>query len=69
MLYCFKHPKYKGRTAPEIGCKTCCHIFITEIKSCRDEGRAYPSYKNSRFVMSDGIRKDLKKEAQKYSNL
>lgn len=42
MIYCFQHPDYKGQDAPQISCKTCCHLFIQEVKRCRDTGEPMP---------------------------
>lgn len=42
MVLCFQHPNYKGKDAPDISCKTCCHIFISEVKRCRDNGEPIP---------------------------
>lgn len=42
MIYCFQHPDYKGQDAPMISCKTCCHLFIQEVKRCRDAGEPMP---------------------------
>jgi len=42
MVYCFQHPDYRGQDAPVISCKTCCHLFIKEVKRCRDAGEPLP---------------------------
>ena len=31
-LVCFKHSAYKGKVPPELSCKTCCGIYINEIR-------------------------------------
>ncbi len=31
-LICLSHPKYDGHDAPVLSCKTCCGIFIGQIK-------------------------------------
>lgn len=30
-----KHPTYKGKEQPELSCKTCCSLYIGEIKKNR----------------------------------
>jgi hypothetical protein len=31
-LICLHHPKYTGKDSPVLSCKTCCGIFIGQIK-------------------------------------
>jgi hypothetical protein len=31
-LVCIKHPKYEGKGTPVLSCKTCCGLYIAEIK-------------------------------------
>lgn|GEM_PF-1517420 len=31
-VFCFKHPHYNGSEAPILSCKTCCGIFVAEVK-------------------------------------
>ena len=31
-LICFRHPDYKGASSPVLSCKTCCGLFLTELK-------------------------------------
>lgn len=32
-LICIIHPNYHGDHAPQLSCKTCCHIYLEKIKS------------------------------------
>lgn len=31
-LICIKHPDYDGQASPVLSCKSCCKIYIAEIK-------------------------------------
>lgn len=31
-VVCFKHPTYDGSSSPQLSCKACCGIFLTEIR-------------------------------------
>lgn len=31
-LICLRHPHYDAKTPPELSCKTCCSMYIKEIK-------------------------------------
>lgn len=31
-IACFKHPQYKGHSAPDLSCKTCCSMFVSRIR-------------------------------------
>ncbi len=31
-VVCLRHPHYDTRTPPELSCKTCCSMYIQEIK-------------------------------------
>ena len=32
-IICIRHPQYKGTDSPTLSCKTCCSIFLAEIKA------------------------------------
>lgn len=32
-LTCFKHRTYKGDSAPDLSCKTCCTMFVAKIRA------------------------------------
>ena len=34
---CLKHPKYNGKTPPDLRCKACCNIYVLEIKRISSE--------------------------------
>lgn len=36
-ISCIKHPRYNGKTSPVLSCKTCCSLFIHNIKKTREE--------------------------------
>jgi hypothetical protein len=36
-IYCLFHKDYTGEQAPHLSCKTCCHIYISKIKSEQTE--------------------------------
>lgn len=42
MIVCLQHPRYRAKQAPALSCKTCCHLFIQEVKRCRDLGKPLP---------------------------
>jgi len=31
-VYCIKHPKYTGNSAPDLKCKFCCHVFVQKVR-------------------------------------
>lgn len=31
-VICFRHPSYDGTTSPALTCKTCCGLFLAELK-------------------------------------
>ena len=31
-LICFKHPSYKGNGPPLLSCRSCCRVFLDEVK-------------------------------------
>ena len=31
-LVCLSHPQYDGQSAPNLGCKICCTIFVETLK-------------------------------------
>ena len=31
-LICLQHPKYAGKESPVLSCKTCCGIFVSQIR-------------------------------------
>jgi hypothetical protein len=31
-LICFSHPTYKGKGSPLLSCKTCCGLFLAELR-------------------------------------
>ena len=31
-LYCMSHPKYDGKSTPNLLCKSCCTIYVDAIK-------------------------------------
>ena len=31
-LICIRHPDYKGTTSPQLSCKTCCGMFLAELR-------------------------------------
>ena len=37
-LICLQHPKYTGKDSPVLSCKTCCGIFIGQIKEENNKG-------------------------------
>ena len=32
IVFCFKHPEYRGLTKPNLKCKTCCSIYLDMIR-------------------------------------
>jgi len=36
-ISCIKHPQYDGKSSPILSCKTCCALFIHNIKITREE--------------------------------
>lgn len=32
-VICLKHSEYKGTTTPILSCKTCCGLFIAQVKA------------------------------------
>jgi hypothetical protein len=32
-LVCILHPKYEGKESPVLSCKTCCGIFVAQIRA------------------------------------
>jgi len=32
-IVCIKHPEYDGGNAPVLSCKTCCSLFLAELKN------------------------------------
>lgn len=42
MIICLQHPEYKAPDIPVIACKTCCQLFIDEVKRCREAGEVSP---------------------------
>lgn len=32
-VVCFKHPVYRGETAPDLSCKMCCSMFVARIRA------------------------------------
>lgn len=30
---CIKHRSYSGKTAPDLSCKTCCHLYVEALKA------------------------------------
>ncbi len=39
-LVCLKHPRYDGRSTPELSCKSCCKIFVGALKHQQETGKA-----------------------------
>ena len=31
-VICFRHPDYDGTSSPVLSCKTCCGLFLAELK-------------------------------------
>ena len=44
-VICFKHPEYLGTSSPVLSCKTCCGIFVTEIKARNASGQTQDTYR------------------------
>lgn len=42
---CIRHRHYKGDAPPELSCKSCCHIFLTEVKR-KNKAGVFFDYKN-----------------------
>jgi hypothetical protein len=40
-VICIRHPKYSGKESPVLSCKTCCGIFIAEIKARSTDGEIF----------------------------
>jgi hypothetical protein len=36
-IICIRHPQYKGTDSPTLSCKTCCSIFLAEIKAKQEQ--------------------------------
>jgi hypothetical protein len=49
-LICLAHPKYNGQDAPALSCKTCCGIFITQIKLDNENNMAEQDEKRRRVI-------------------
>jgi hypothetical protein len=41
-VICFRHPDYVGSAAPVLSCKTCCSLFLAELKRQHAEKGAAP---------------------------
>ena len=39
-LVCMFHPKYSGKTNPDLRCKACCSIFVNSIKTAQSKRAA-----------------------------
>lgn len=38
-LICFRHPDYDGTSSPVLSCKTCCSLFLAELKRRNAAGK------------------------------
>ncbi len=39
-LICFRHPDYVGTSSPVLSCKTCCSLFLAELKARNAAGQS-----------------------------
>lgn len=39
-IVCMRHPKYDGKSNPDLRCKACCSIFVSSIKSAQSKRAA-----------------------------
>ena len=46
-IACIKHRTYSGKSAPDLSCKTCCHIYVENLKVQAGVGQpnGFDSYK------------------------
>lgn len=44
-VVCFKHPQYRGESAPDLSCKMCCSMFVARIREDQLSQQAGQSFK------------------------
>ncbi|NRA68709.1 MAG: hypothetical protein HRU19_29760 [Pseudobacteriovorax sp.] len=39
LVFCFRHPEYRGFTKPNLKCKTCCELYLQRIRMENEESQ------------------------------
>lgn len=57
-VFCFKHPKYDKKSAPDLSCKTCCRHYVDFIVQRQKELKAAAAFDTQEFAQEQAVRKN-----------
>ena len=67
-LICFRHPDYDGTSSPVLACKTCCSLFLAELKRRNASGNPMDTTKwleEKTKMAEEAIKEATRQEGQK----
>lgn len=54
-VICLRHPKYNGKSSPDLRCKSCCSIFVNNIKELNSTRAENVAAKIKRYGANESI--------------